>query len=257
MDEIQRVYGKKVLTEIKGSVGQFPLTNLQLSKNENKQHTCAFNQTKRTAMKFEGLETKHKDKSNSFWVILLNQTVGVEAGKFLGGFKRFLPNFLKPARTIFGPLLCEYFLITTVFGMTSKKRSCDFGTHFFQVKTRWTPFACIFREFAQIQRFCEGFHRFSRMLITCSGIFPGFSPNQNFWGRACTPCTQARRQDFAVGGDQKPQGGATFLKYNIGCMQQSGSQTWNGVALKSNGGGRAPWATPLATTLPAPRLNYM
>jgi len=34
---------------------------------------------------------------------------------------------------------------------------------------------------------------------------------------------QGCRQDFAAGG-QKPQEGATFKKYNIGCMQQSGAK---------------------------------
>jgi len=44
---------------------------------------------------------------------------------------------------------------------------------------------------------------------------------------------QARRQDLAAGGPktrrrgQKPERGATFLKYCIRCMQQPGSQTWN------------------------------
>ena len=40
-------------------------------------------------------------------------------------------------------------------------------------------------------------------------------------------CTQARRQDFAAGGPKTTRG-ATFLKYNIGCMQQPWGQTWNG-----------------------------
>ena len=47
---------------------------------------------------------------------------------------------------------------------------------------------------------------------------------------------------------QKPEGGATFLKYSIGCMQQPGGQTWNGGTPISNGG-RAPLGPPLATAL--------
>jgi len=41
---------------------------------------------------------------------------------------------------------------------------------------------------------------------------------------------QARRQDFAAGGPktrwrgQKLEGGGTFLKYSIGCMQQPGAK---------------------------------
>jgi len=47
---------------------------------------------------------------------------------------------------------------------------------------------------------------------------------------------------FSSRGGQKPKGGAknhkraTFLKYSIGCIQQPGSQTWNGGAPISNGG---------------------
>jgi len=33
---------------------------------------------------------------------------------------------------------------------------------------------------------------------------------------------------FSSRGDQKQEGGTTFLKYCIGCMQQPGGQTWNG-----------------------------
>jgi len=42
---------------------------------------------------------------------------------------------------------------------------------------------------------------------------------------------QARIQDLAAGGPktrkrgQEPEGGATFLTYSIGCMQQPGGQT--------------------------------
>ena len=33
---------------------------------------------------------------------------------------------------------------------------------------------------------------------------------------------------FSSRGGQKPEGGATYLKHSIGCMQQPGGQTWNG-----------------------------
>jgi len=39
---------------------------------------------------------------------------------------------------------------------------------------------------------------------------------------------QACRQDFTAGGDKNHKKG-TFFKYSIGCMQQPGGQTWNGV----------------------------
>jgi len=54
---------------------------------------------------------------------------------------------------------------------------------------------------------------------------------------------------FSSRGGQKPEGGAKFLKYSIGCMSQPGGQTWNRGASISNGGGRAPLALPLATAL--------
>jgi len=53
---------------------------------------------------------------------------------------------------------------------------------------------------------------------------------------------QARCQDLTAGGAktrrrcQKPEGGATFLKCSIGCMQQPVGQTWNGGTPISNGG---------------------
>jgi len=39
----------------------------------------------------------------------------------------------------------------------------------------------------------------------------------------------------------KTRRGATFLKYNIGCMQQPGGQTWNGGAPISNRGAGHHW----------------
>jgi len=48
-------------------------------------------------------------------------------------------------------------------------------------KTLGTSFARDFKEFAQV---LIGFAKFSQIL-------PGFSPNQNFWGCAFTPCTPA------------------------------------------------------------------
>jgi len=40
---------------------------------------------------------------------------------------------------------------------------------------------------------------------------------------------------------QKPEGGATFWKYSIGCMQQPVGQTWNGGTPISNGGAGHHW----------------
>ena len=41
---------------------------------------------------------------------------------------------------------------------------------------------------------------------------------------------------FSSRGGQTTEGGATFLTYCIGCMQQPGGQTWNGGARISHGG---------------------
>jgi len=60
--------------------------------------------------------------------------------------------------------------------------------------------------------------------------------------------------EFSSRGGQKTDGGAenqkgaTFLKFSIGCMQQPVGQTWNG-GHRLQMGGRAPLASPLATTL--------
>jgi len=82
-----------------------------------------------------------------------------------GGAKDFCPNFPKLARK-FWPLFGKYLLMKTFFGMTSKK-----GLRVL-LPTLGAIFARIFRK---LPRF--------------SGIFPGFSPNQNFWG--CCACTPA------------------------------------------------------------------
>jgi len=65
---------------------------------------------------------------------------------------------------------------------------------------------------------------------------------------------QARRQDLAAGGQkpkkkgQKPDEGATFLKYSIGCMQQPGGPNvkWGGTDFKWGAGHHCPsrWRRP-------------
>jgi len=55
---------------------------------------------------------------------------------------------------------------------------------FLQIKARWVPFLPDFNGF--------------------SGILPGFSPNQNFWGCSCTPYTPASyTTGFGSGGSHK------------------------------------------------------
>jgi len=94
-------------------------------------------------------------------------TIGVGASKILGMrriFARISPNLPKK-------LLCDFCLeifshkdheLKTFFGVTSKKAFmffCKRWAPFFEVKQHWAPF---------LPRF--------------SGIFPGLSTNQNFWG---------------------------------------------------------------------------
>jgi len=73
---------------------------------------------------------------------------------------------------------------------------------------------------------------------------PFWSPLEKslvFLGKSTT-YPQARQQDLAAGGPKtsrrgkNPEGGATFLKYCIGRIQQPGVQTWNGGTQISNGG---------------------
>jgi len=55
-------------------------------------------------------------------------------------------------------------------------------------------------------------------------------------------------------GRPKTRRGATFFKYNIGCMQQPGGQTWNG-GHRFQMEGWAPPALHLDTTVPATALT--
>jgi len=120
---------------------------------------------------------------------------------FLGA-KDFCPNFLKLARKIFGPLFVRTFsqadLLSewppksgpsfhmVVVPKTGPSYGCtDVGCHFFQIKPRCAPFLSRFSGIWQ--RFSQILPIFPRILPRFSEILPGFSPNQNFWGYACTP----------------------------------------------------------------------
>ena len=97
--------------------------------------------------------------------------MGVGAGKFLGVRKIF-------ARI--SPIVPEKF---------SEEESLHV---IFSNQTTLGPiFARILRKFAQIFRgFAQVFTDFAQIstdLPIFSGILPGFSPDQNFWGCACTP----------------------------------------------------------------------
>ena len=60
-------------------------------------------------------------------------------------------------------------------------KSKQIGRHFCPYFPRVSP---------DFQRFCQGFHRFCPdfpRIFRFSGILPGFSPHQNFWGCTYTP----------------------------------------------------------------------
>jgi len=58
---------------------------------------------------------------------------------------------------------------------------------FSQIKARWAPFLLAF--LGSLPRFSGILRRFSQILPRFHLISPGFSPNQIFWGCACTPYT--------------------------------------------------------------------
>jgi len=129
--------------------------------------------------------------------------IGLRAGKIFGVriiFVRIFPNL---PEKYFCHFLCEYFFMTTVVGWPPKNHSsCDsahVGRHFFQIKVRRAPLLPLFSgnlpKFSRIlQRFTQIFADFSRI----SEILPGFLPNQNFWGCACTLCTPASTNERRI-----------------------------------------------------------
>jgi len=81
--------------------------------------------------------------------------IGVGAGKFLRVRRIFARIFPNLPEKILGHFLCEYFLMKTVFRMTSNKRKglhVILGAISFKSKHVGRHFACIFRDFAQIFR---------------------------------------------------------------------------------------------------------
>jgi len=70
--------------------------------------------------------------------------------------------------------------------MTSKNKKrrlhLDFGYHFCKIKAHT----------AILQRYSHIFPKYPQIFPGLYKVFfPGFSPNQMFWGCACTPCTPA------------------------------------------------------------------
>jgi len=73
-----------------------------------------------------------------------------------------------------------------------KRSSCDsahVGCHFLKSKQVVRRFLPMFS--GSVPRFSGILWRLSQILPRSRRIFPGFSPSQNFWGCACTPCTPA------------------------------------------------------------------
>jgi len=94
----------------------------------------------------------------------------VGAGIFLGVQRNFawiLPN-----------LPDKYFKISDL----KKTFSCQFGRHYFQIKTCWAPF---------LHRFSGCFRRFLGILSGFTGFCPNFHQIKTFGGCGCTSCTPA------------------------------------------------------------------
>ena len=108
--------------------------------------------------------------------------------------KDFCPNLLEKA---LGHFLCEYFVMKTHFSDDLQKKSFMYfwagflqskhvGRHFFHRKACGAPFLSVF--LGTLHRFLWILRIFSQTLPTFPRILPGVSPNQNFWGCACSPC---------------------------------------------------------------------
>ena len=107
-------------------------------------------------------------------------------------FSQTCPNFHKLAQNVVIQLL------PTVFGYDLQRTvftyiSANVGRHFLRSNTVGYHFAQIFREFAQtLSDFVKIFRHLAQIFRDfpeISGILPGFSTNQNFWGCACTSST--------------------------------------------------------------------
>jgi len=104
-----------------------------------------------------------------------------------GGAKEFCPNFPNLAlKIIFGPLFVrirQYFFMTTVCGMTSKRKKVFLWfwpgrEPFSHIKIRSAPFLSVFS---------GSLPTLSAILRRLSQILPGFSPNQSFDGAPGSP----------------------------------------------------------------------
>ena len=99
-------------------------------------------------------------------------SIGVGAGTFFLGAKDFCSNSRKLARK----------KLRKKKWPPKKSSPCYIGR-------RWAPFSLIFSTFCTyFHGFCE---RFSEILSRFPRILSEFSPNQNFWGCACTPFAPA------------------------------------------------------------------
>jgi len=103
--------------------------------------------------------------------------------QIFGSEKDFCPISLEK---ILDHFLCEYFLKKNVFGM---KKSFHVILHTLgSIFSNESMLDAIFTR--SFQGVCQGFHRFCpdfRGFCQFSGILPGFSPHQNFWGAVAPP----------------------------------------------------------------------
>jgi len=163
--------------------------------------------------------------------IQMCQNIRVRAGKVLGVVQRIFawifPNFPKK---YLGHFLSEYFLLTLIFGMTSKRKkksSCDSAhieRHFVQVKVHRAPFTPVFS--GSLPRFSWILQRLSHILPRFVQIFPGFSPNQNFWGLAWNPFTHASYTSVLKHINNHNPIYSTAIKICLICTYYIKTQSW-------------------------------
>ena len=123
--------------------------------------------------------------------------IGAGAGKFLGVWRIF-------DRKIFGQLVLlspnkriPFFEVQLREKSSTHVVCCFFKilhtwVPFFEIKQHWAPFVPVFsgslpRFSGILQRFSQILLRFPLFLLRFSGIFPGFSTNQNFLGALAPP----------------------------------------------------------------------
>jgi len=120
--------------------------------------------------------------TNNFWQSLSNDCIGVWAGKFLEVRRiiaRILPNLPeKKLQKMWSPKKTSW----AQFVSNQNRLSAIFAHLFWEFAQIFTDFVKVFKDFARI------YMDFARIL---RDFAPWFSPNENFWRCAGSPCNPA------------------------------------------------------------------